>query len=87
MAVFYMSCAGRKVMLDAIGQVIEDPSFKIPTAEATEARDDALNLSAWRRVYTRNSILIVTSKLLFIIIIVCICSCIVTHFMIIYYYL
>ena len=68
-------------MLDAIGQVLEDPSFKIPTAEATEARDGALNLSAWRRVYARNSILIVTSKLFSN------CVCIVTHFMIIYYYL
>ena len=44
-----MSCAGTKVMLDAIGQVLEDPSFKIPTAEATEARDGALNLSAWQK--------------------------------------
>ena len=48
MAMFDLSCAGTKVMLDAIGQVLEDPSFKIPTAEATEARDAALNLSAWQ---------------------------------------
>ena len=34
-----------KVMLDAIGQIIEDPSFKIPTAEAMEEQDAALNLS------------------------------------------
>ena len=49
MAMFDLSCAGTKVMLDAIGQVLEDPSFKIPTAEATEARDAALNLSAWQK--------------------------------------
>ena len=36
-------------MLDAIGQVLEDPSFKITTAEAAEARDGALNLSAWQK--------------------------------------
>ena len=38
-----------KVMLDAIGQIIEDPSFKIPTAEAMEEQDAALNLSAWQK--------------------------------------
>ena len=34
--------------------VLEDPSFKILTAEATEARDGALNLSAWQKDPRKN---------------------------------
>ena len=36
-------------MLEAIGQVLGDPSFKTGTPEATEARDAAVSLFAWQQ--------------------------------------
>ena len=40
--------AGTDILLDAVRQVLEDPSFNTGTPEATEARDAALSLHKWQ---------------------------------------
>ena len=47
--VFTFALVDTTVMLDAVRQVLEDPSFKIGTPEATEACDAAVRLLEWQQ--------------------------------------